>query len=74
MVTSILEEPITLISSIEVILKMEPVCSSEVLVLTYKSTQCFNPEDQSRYEINVTVMLNILLKLLWYKSNVNIKE
>jgi hypothetical protein len=29
-------------------LKMEAVRSSEMLVLTYKSTQCHNPEDQHR--------------------------
>jgi hypothetical protein len=32
-------------------LKMEEVCSSAMLVSTYKTTWCYNPEDQYRYPL-----------------------
>jgi hypothetical protein len=30
-------------------LKMEAICSSKMLVSTYESTQCYNPEEQHQH-------------------------
>jgi hypothetical protein len=35
----------------------EAVCSSKMLVSTYKSTQCWNPEDQHQYTTSLQLLL-----------------
>jgi hypothetical protein len=35
----------------------EAVCSSKMLVSTYKSTQCWNPEDQHQYTKSLQLLL-----------------
>jgi hypothetical protein len=35
-------------------LKMKAVCSSEILVFTYKSTQRYNPENQHQYVYTIS--------------------